>query len=100
MDYLMGAAAFLGGAVLAFINFCVAKALLRQDKLAIVSLVRQLLSIGYLVGLYFIGQNTEISLWALLIGGALGVTLPSFAFTALLVKNSSKPSSGKEESNG
>lgn len=100
MDYLMGAAAFVVGAVLSYINYRIAKVLMPQNKLAAASLIRQVLSIGYLVGLYFIGQATDINLWALMIGGALGITLPLLVFTVLLVKKPSKPASGKEESDG
>ena len=79
---------FAGGLGISYANYIISKAVLRRSpsKYASSTVLRQLLNIGYLVLLYFVAPYT---LWKgiyLLIGGALGITLPMFFYTARLIK--------------
>ncbi len=82
-------AAALIGAGLAYINYrLTAYAAGKQSTttLSLMPVVRMLLSVGYLAALFLLGQATSLDTVWLLAGGAAGLTLPSFAFTFLLLK--------------
>ncbi len=102
MDILIGAAAFVVGTALAYLNYRVSAAILRQKNsgLGALSLVRQAVNIAFIFGLYFLGVKTSLNEWALLIGGALGATLPAFLFTSLLIKKAPSDGSGKGDESG
>lgn len=102
MEILTGAAAFLVGTALAYLNYRISKAMLRRKNspLGTVSLVRQAVNVAFIFGLYFLGTRTALDEWALLIGGALGMTIPSFFFTPLLVKKAPSDGSGKGDEGG
>ncbi len=81
--FLTGLAAFIGGALVSWVNYLLLKLLMNkkgETGLSLVSPVRTLLSVAYLLILYLIGRRTELSMNALLIGGALGlpIMLPPF----------------------
>ena len=59
--------------------------------------VRQLVQIAYLVILFLFGRHTPWNPIWLLVGGAVGITLPMFYFTYRLVKFNDSLR-GKEES--
>lgn len=102
MEILTGAAAFIVGTALAYLNYCLSKAILRSknNSLGTISLVRQAVNVAFIFGLYFLGTRTALDEWALLIGGALGSTIPSFFFTSLLVKKDPSNGSGKGDESG
>ena len=102
MDILYGAAAFFGGAVLAYLNYLISKAFLRRPKggLTLPTLLRQTISIGYLAALYLLAEPLGWNPWALLIGGALGVTIPSLILTALMLRQPQQKDSEKRDDNG
>ena len=54
------------------------------------SIVRQIINIGYLVGVYFVSSIVSVDLKYLLIGAALGITIPMFYFTNKLLKITNK----------
>ncbi len=91
--------AFLGGCIICFINFLISRGVLlhRAKLFSTISIIHQVLNVGYLAALYFIADNTPWSLIYLLIGGALGATLPMLYFTGKLLKLSD--SAKKREQN-
>lgn len=81
--------ALLGGTIVSYVNYRVMKASIKKgtDKqLLAVSPLRSLLSAAYLFALFFLGVKTGVSSAALLIGGALGLTISLAFFTKLLLK--------------
>ncbi len=81
-------AALVGGC-LAFVNYrltAISAAKPGGTMLSLVPIVRMLLSVGYLVVLFLVGPATPWSPVWLLVGGAIGLTIPSFAFTFLLLR--------------
>lgn len=97
---IFGAAlTFVGGAAIAYVNYLLSRTVLRKkpDFVAATAVVRQVLNVVYLAALYFLSPYTPWGLVPLLIGAALGITLPMFYFTALLLreggtdKKSTKP---------
>ena len=87
--FLTGAAAFAVGFFISSINYFITGKILksgRESALSAVSPVRFLLSAALLCGLYFLGAKTSLSLYALLIGGAAGLTAGLVLFTLLLMR--------------
>ena len=85
----MGLPALLGGAVLAVAEYFLAKWVLKHhaQHYAAVSVIRQLLNVGYLAALFFLGRGDTQGLVPLLVGGALGLTVPAAFLTAALLKS-------------
>ena len=102
MNYAALAAAFVCGAALSFADYRILRFLMSrsQSNLIVGSFVRQLLNVAYLVLLFFIGQKTALDVRFLLIGGALGITIPAFFFASRLVKPDSGDAKDKEDENG
>ena len=99
---IIGAAATLAlGAVIAFVNYSFSKKVLIKapEKYSLVTVVRQVLQIGFLALVYLIGTKTQLAdPMYLLVGAVLGMTVPMFFFTKkLLVINGSAVSSKKEK---
>lgn len=87
--WLWGAVfAFLGGAAVGFVNYLLSRLVLckKTEWFSFISVARQLLQVGYLVILFFIAPHTPWEQLPLLVGGALGITLTMFFFTARLMK--------------
>ena len=85
--FLTGLAAFIGGALVSWVNYLLLKLLMNkkgETGLSLVSPIRTLLSVAYLLILYLVGRRTELSMNALLIGGALGLTIMLTLFTLRL----------------
>lgn len=80
--------ALAGGAAIAALNDRLARAALRKGaaQLSALFVVRQILNVSYLAGLFLLSGILPWDMAALLIGGALGITLPSFFFARRLVK--------------
>ena len=90
---LTGLAAFVGGALVSWVNFLFLRRMMKsrgEAGIGLASPVRMLLSAAYFVLLYFIGKSTELSSGALLIGGALGLTLTLAFFTLRLTRGTGK----------
>lgn len=94
-------AAFLGGTLLSVACYFLAKWVLRHraGQYAAVSAVRQVLGVGYLAALFFLGRNGAYLPW-LLIGGALGVTAPALLLTVKLVRVSDEKKQEGEDNDG
>ena len=91
MRYILPVLAFLCGAGIAYLNYILMRRSLKvRSRGAVLSganaAVRSVLNIGFLIGLYFLAKTGGYNLFALLLCGALGLTLPSFLFTSLLMK--------------
>lgn len=81
-------AAFLVGLAISYANYrLTAKAAQNpSEKFAAVSLLRQFFNIGYLALVFFLAPYTPWDRVWMLIGAVLGVTLPMFVFTFLLLR--------------
>ncbi len=91
-------AAIIAGFLIAFTNFILSKKVLLKapEKFSLVTVVRQVLQIGFLVIVYFIGDKIqEVNTIALLVGAVFGMTLPMIYFTKKLL--SLNQSSNKKE---
>lgn len=84
--------AFLAGTLVAYINYLISKYTLKKhpEKFATMQMLRQVIQIGFLVGVFLGGLYTPWDPMWLLVGGCLGVTLPMFFFTYRLVKLNDK----------
>lgn len=90
------------GFAIAYINYVISKSVLEKSpqKYSFTTVLRQIIQIGYLAAVYFIGEKTGIDVIYLLIGAVLGITLPMFYFTKKLVNFNEafyKTEKGKEE---
>ena len=97
LNVLIGLAAFIGGALVSWVNFLLLRMLIKNrgnTGIGLISPIRTILSIVYLVILYWIGKHTELNLTALLIGGALGLTVMLTFFTLRLTKEESGKGKG------
>ena len=91
-------AAFLIGAALSYVNYLLtAKAAKASSgQLAGISLLRQLINIGYLALVFFLAPYTPWDRIWMLVGAVLGVTLPMFLFTFLLLRRLKQQSGGRD----
>lgn len=78
---------FLSGVGIASANFFLAKHFLkkRSEKISVISAIRQFIQVIFLFIAFFIGKYTDLNEWYLLIGAALGLTLPMIYFTPKLL---------------
>ncbi|MBR5246574.1 MAG: hypothetical protein IKV25_04295 [Clostridia bacterium] len=76
------------GMLIAFVNFSFSKKVLEKapDKYALITVARQVLQIGFLAIVYFVGIKIQVAdTMYLLVGAVLGMTLPMFYFTKKLL---------------
>ena len=80
--------ALASGAAIAALNGRLARAALQKGaaQLSALFVVRQVLNVSYLAALFLLSGLLPWDMAALLIGGALGITVPSIFFTRRLVK--------------
>lgn len=94
-------AAFAVGAVICFGNFKLSEFFLKKhkDRFKYVSFIRQFIQVLYILVLFFVAPYTPWDRTFLLIGAALGITLPMFPFTYKLLKtnNSDRVQTEKEK---
>lgn len=95
--------AFLGGITVGGACYLISRRVLMRapSRFSAVSMVRNLIQVGYFLAVYFLAPVLPWELIPLLVGAALGITLSTFWFTARLVKiasNRQKPPG--EESSG
>lgn len=86
---LIGAAVTLAlGILIAFLNYLLSAYMLKKHPQSYPSsmAVRQIVQVLYFVAVFFIGEKTPADVIYLLIGAAVGITLPMFYFTGKLVK--------------
>ncbi len=86
--YLWMTVAFVGGLILCIVEYFTAKYVLtkKERQYAAFSFVRQFINIAYLVAVFLVAQKMQWDVPLLLIGGAVGVTVPSLFLTLKLVK--------------
>lgn len=93
--------AALAGFLIAFANYIFSKKVLIKfpEKYALVSVGRQILQVGFLIIVYFVGTKIEtVNIVYLLVGAVLGMTLPMIYFTKqILLVNDSMAKSKKEK---
>ena len=94
--FLPAAAAFVGGMLIAYINYLITRAFFIKGKTGLAGVPRSLITALYIACLYFIGAKSDINGTALLIGGALGCTAGAALFTYLLLKENRKGALGEE----
>lgn len=87
--FLTALAAFVGGALVSWANYLLLKLLIKskgEQGVTLISPVRTLLSVAYLLILFLIGRRTGLNSTVLLIGGALGLTVMLTYFTFRLTR--------------
>ena len=101
------AAVVVCGFFVAFVNYILSKTVLAKapEKYSLVTVVRQILQIGFLVAVYFIGDKIQsVNTIYLLIGAVVGMTAPMIFFTRKLLvlnQNANKKEPEKEgDANG
>ena len=99
MEYLGPVLSFLAGAAIATGNFLLANRVLKKHpgRYLPFSLLRQGIQVAYLAALFFWGDALPWNKWHLLLGGALGITLPMLFFTVKLLKTNASLTSETEE---
>lgn len=80
--------AFCIGVMIAALNYAVSRRVLQRNasRYVMLQMVKQLIQVAFLVFIFILGDYTPWDKVWLLVGGALGVTLPMFYFTYRLVK--------------
>ena len=97
---IIGAAiAFTVGIGLSFLNYRLTDIFIRKmpDKFSLVFVLRQTLGVLYIAALYFLAPYTPWDKLYLLVGAALGITIPMFVFTARLITDGNTKSVKKED---
>lgn len=106
-DIIGAVVAAVIGLIVASANYLISRKILIKapDKYSLVTVLRQVIQIGYLALVYFVCAKTGIadSVY-LLIGAVLGMTVPMFFFTKKLLSVneglSRKTENEKEDENG
>ena len=94
--------AAIAGVVIALINYIFSKKVLinAPEKYSLITVVRQILQVGFLVVVYFTGTKTQLADPVyLLIGAVLGMTVPMIYFTKklLLINEAEAKAKNKKE---
>ena len=87
--FLTGLGAFALGALVSWVNYRLLRRLMESrgaNGVSAAAPFRMLLSAACFVILYLIGKHTGLSLYTLLIGGALGLTIALALFTRRLTR--------------
>ena len=97
--FLIFICAFAAAALLSYIEYRVSKKVLLSNEkyYSLVSVIRLFINVIFLAVLFFISKKTEWNMYCLLIGGALGTTLPNIFLTAKLLKIYKDPNDKTEE---
>ncbi len=80
--------AIIVGFLVALTNYFLSKTVLIKapEKYSLITVVRQVLQIGFLVIVYFIGEKIqEVNTMYLLVGSVVGMTVPMIYFTKKLL---------------
>lgn len=87
-DIFGAALAFAAGFALAGASYLFSRRVLRTkpDRYALSHTLKQIVQVLFLVALFVLGDRTPWDRLWLLVGGALGITLPMIWFTYRLVK--------------
>ena len=88
------------GLLIAFINYMLSKSVLIKspERYSLITVARQLLQIGFLVVVYFVGEKTSLAdPTYLLVGAVVGMTVPMLLFTKKLIDINSTAVKNKTE---
>jgi len=87
-DFVGVVLAFAIGVAIATINYMLSRWILKKRPTwyALMQIVKQWIQIAYMIVLFVFGKYTPWDPVWLLVGGTLGVTIPMFLYTYLLVK--------------
>ncbi len=97
--------AVLCGFLVAVLNYFLSKTVLEKApaKYSLITIVRQVLQIGFLVIVYFVGSKIQaVNSTYILVGAVLGMTVPMVCFTKKLLslnQANNKTDNGKEADN-
>ena len=91
--------AFAGGCLVSVINAALTKRAFdkKKDTFGKFFAFRQVLNVAYLIVIYLLGQNSPENITNLLLGAAIGLTIPSIILSTRMSKQyakEQKPSSG------
>lgn len=76
------------GFFIAFLNYILSKIILTKapEKYSLITVVRQVFQIGFLVAVYFVGDKIQsVNTIYLLVGAVVGMTAPMIYFTRKLL---------------
>ena len=91
LTFLYGVAGFCAAVAAAMLSAFVSRVLsARGTSLAAVSMMRQLLNVLVLTAAYFVADALEISVVAVLVGAALGLTVPRRYLTFRSIRGGKK----------
>lgn len=88
------------GLLIAFLNYAFSKRVLIKapEKYSLITVVRQILQVGYLAAAYFVGSKIEgVDPVYLMLGAVLGMTLPMLYFTKKLLSVNDMSAKNKKE---
>lgn len=94
--FITALAAFACGVLAAYINQLITRSVLKGGRVGFAAAFRALVTSVFMAILFLIGAKTELDLYALLIGGALGATCGMILFTVLMLNKGSGASGGEE----
>ena len=95
--FLSGAVAFAAGAAVSFVNYLISRVLIaKTGSPSAASPLRSVLTVAFLASAYFIAKALEVSVPAVLVGGALGMTAGLAVFTVLLMRAGKKEEDNTE----
>lgn len=86
---IIGALVCFGiGVAVALLGYFLARLVLTKapDKFSLTSVLKQIVNIIFLVGIFFIGKSIGLDVTYCLVGGVLGITLPMIVLTGKLIK--------------
>ena len=88
MSYLPSVITFLLGTAIAYMNYRITLKILEKDANKAVGFVvtRQIINFAYLAAVFFIGRKLADNVNPMLIGAAVGLTVPAFIFTLSISK--------------
>lgn len=97
-----GLLAFLGGAAVSFLNYRISLRTLKRkpSALASMSVVRQLLSVAYLVAAFLVSKILPWDYVPMLLGAAVGLTVPSVLLSLRLARLNDTHRYGQETEKG
>lgn len=99
-DIIGAALATAAGLIVAFINYLFSKKVLIKapEKYSFITVIRQILQIGFLALVYFIGTETQLANPVyLMVGAVLGMTVPMLFFTKKLLNINDSAATEKSE---
>ena len=87
--YIAALAAFLGGSLISLINALITAKQVKSEEQSFgnASIIRQVFSVVYFAGTFFVVKKLGIDHLMPMIGAAVGLTVPAILFTITIAKN-------------